>query len=42
LHTGIGVGTITGVFVGGVHEKWEYYIAGNALSQMAKVKNLAS
>ena len=40
LHTGIGAGPLTAVFVGGIEGKWEYYVAGNAVDQMAKVLHL--
>ena len=35
LHTGLGVGYLSGFFVGGVQENWEFFVAGNPIQQMA-------
>lgn len=35
LHIGVGVSKITGNHVGGILNRWEYYISGDALTQMS-------
>jgi class 3 adenylate cyclase len=35
LHCGIGAGQIVGLFVGGVRDLWEFYVAGEPIEQMS-------
>jgi class 3 adenylate cyclase len=34
LHIGLGAGSLYGIHVGGVDNRWEYFAAGDALSQL--------
>jgi class 3 adenylate cyclase len=36
LHVGIGAGEVCGCFVGGTNDVWEYFVAGEAIQDMAK------
>lgn len=42
LHVGIGAGSLSGFCVGGVEGKWEYFIAGEPIEQMAEATDLAA
>lgn len=42
LHCGIGVGELCSIYVGGVAGKWEYYLAGEPIHQMAQTVDEAS
>ena len=35
LHMGVGVGLMSGFFVGGSAGKWEYFVAGEPIEQMS-------
>ena len=35
MHMGIGAGELSGLFVGGVQESWEFFVAGAPIQQMA-------
>lgn len=35
LHTGIGAGRLNGYFVGGMQNKWEYFVAGQPIEDMS-------
>jgi class 3 adenylate cyclase len=35
LHTGVGAGKLAGVFVGGVGDHWEFFVAGDPIQQMS-------
>lgn len=35
LHAGIGCGKLKGIFVGGVENSWEYFIAGSPIKEMS-------
>jgi class 3 adenylate cyclase len=35
LHTGIACGEVCGLYVGGVHGMWEFYVAGDPIKEMS-------
>ena len=41
IHLGIGAGMLFDVTVGGVHGRWEHFIAGDAVNQLSQVLDLA-
>ncbi|DAZ95751.1 TPA: hypothetical protein N0F65_006399 [Lagenidium giganteum] len=42
MHIGIGVSTMTGNHVGGVLDRWEFYLSGDANRQMSSAESSAS
>ena len=41
IHVGIGVGNIVGFHVGGLRNRWEYFVMGDACNQMNYAESLA-